>query len=37
MAQEYGDKAIKALQQIPASPLRDILENVIAFTINREF
>lgn len=37
MAREYGDKAIAQLHNIPASPLRDILENVISFTINREF
>lgn len=36
MARDYGDKAINALQQIPHSKLRDILENVIYFTINRD-
>lgn len=35
LAHKYGEKAVQALQGVPPSPLRDILENIIEFTINR--
>lgn len=37
MARGYGDKAIHALTILPKTPLRDILEGIVAFTITREF
>lgn len=37
MAKGYGRRAIVGLHTLPPSPLRDILENIIEFTINREF
>lgn len=35
LAHQYGEKAVQALQGVLPSPLRDILENIIEFTINR--
>jgi octaprenyl-diphosphate synthase len=35
MARNYGKKAVDALQNVPPSPLRDILTDIIEFTINR--
>lgn len=37
LAHQYGEKAITALHQIPPSSLRDTLEGLVSFTINREY
>jgi octaprenyl-diphosphate synthase len=36
LARTYGDKATKALKNAPACALRDMLENLIVYTIERE-
>lgn len=37
MARGYGAKAIESLKSLPESPLRDTLEALITFTIEREY
>ncbi len=37
LAHQYGDKAVAALAALPASSLREILENIVTFTINRTY
>lgn len=36
MAQEYGDRAIQSLHDLPVSDLRQTLESLVSFTINRQ-
>lgn len=37
MARAYGAKAIQALQTLPETELRQTLESLVSFTINREY
>lgn len=37
LARTYGDKAIQDLSLLPASPLKQILIDLVSFTINREY
>jgi len=37
LARQYGEKAVTALSVLPNSPLRDILTNIVTFTINRTY
>ncbi|HPD83143.1 MAG: polyprenyl synthetase family protein [Alphaproteobacteria bacterium] len=36
LARKYGEKAIQSLQKVPTSPLRNTLENLVSFTIERD-
>ena len=37
MARNYGEKAIETLQIIPETSLRNTLEEIVSFTINRDY
>jgi octaprenyl-diphosphate synthase len=37
LAQDYGDKAIQSLEFLPPSSLKDVLQDIIPFVINRSY